>query len=1177
MLTTHRLGLGLAGLLTLLLPLAAGADTPRYTHKVRDVKVVQTDLTKNQATKGKGTESKPDKTITADKYLQVEAAIQGDLDALIAVYAKALKSMPAGDGRRLDIAYRLAEAYAQKYRHHHSLSMEALNKRENSTKKVDKDKFDKEHKAQEAQKQSYLKNAISAYKAVVEDPDAKKLPKIDEVIFYYAFTLQQAGYADAAREVFKRLLKDHQGSRFVPDAYNAFADWYFENRDLPNAEAFYNKVMQFKQSPLYDYATWKRGWVYFNQARWEDAMKAFAATVLQTDGKKDKEVVHRAAKKDYVRAYSESTKKVELAPNEFKKLDPTDEGQFKLVAALADFYMEAGKSDKAIWTYHYMMKLKPKHAEICDWELNIVRATMMAGTPEDKVKELSNLVNLYTFLKGLKGKEAPPSGNLQDCHDNAAGITAELAMLWHAEGMKTLNQKTLDLAGMLYSVYLENFPDAENAPDIQYNVAELRWRAAELEKNEKEQPKRWEAAANEYCKVVDLKGVKPELVKEAALVCVLAWKNALAVDPTTDTPPPNNSKEVPKPQDIPVNEAKMMAAFDVYLKNVKDEKDEERTQILFFKCRIYWKRQHFAEAVPLCEEILTKTPDHAYAKFAMTVLLDSLNWLQREEDMLKWVARLLKDKKFIATHGSTQAYLAGLQLQGKRKLAESLEKKQNKFRECGDAYLEIFDGYPQADARDELLFNAAVCYERAKFIGRAVSARKRLIDEFPKSNLSKRALYMLGANYAQIAKYEEAATYYEQFATQYGGEKEAKDALNDAVFLRKGLGQDQAAIKNTEQYVKTFRNKDEKIAALANFSLITIFEKNKAWDQAITHLETYVNQWNKKGGLDRLIIAHAKAGELYWKYKSCATPLPDGSCVKVTRSRALKTDKRKQKGNTVQTQCGPDSKNKLTVIARGPQMSAKAKAHFKRAIDLWANGGAAANIAGKDEAEKNAKIAEVIYWVAAAQFYQGEALYEQFLTLEFPTKLDFNPDKPKVALASKARLEKWLAAKNAGVLNARKVFVPIVDWARQGGVNVSAAHWAIASAARMGQVYQNFSDALFTAEIPKELRSDQDSVDYFCDEMVNVADPLENESINAFGFCLEQTQKIGWFNEWSKLCEGELAQIRPIDFPAASELRAPSDKVPLTLDIQGFIDEIDDAAPAPATTAGGPAPAAKNP
>ena len=50
------------------------------------------------------------------------------------------------------------------------------------------------------------------------------------------------------------------------------------------------------------------------------------------------------------------------------------------------------------------------------------------------------------------------------------------------------------------------------------------------------------------------------------------------------------------------------------------------------------------------------------------------------------------------------------------------------------------------------------------------------------------------------------------------------------------------------------------------------------------------------------------------------------------------------------------------------------------------------------------------------------------------------------------------------------------------------------------------------------------------------------KSLEAFGACLSKSTELGWFSEWSKLCEHELGQIKPEEFPTAAELHGDPDQ-----------------------------------
>src|SRR5262249_11162644 len=145
----------------------------------------------------------------------------------------------------------------------------------------------------------------------------------------------------------------------------------------------------------------------------------------------------------------------------------------------------------------------------------------------------------------------------------------------------------------------------------QVNYAELLWNLAVMEKDPKKQGTRWEATANEHCKIAELPKVDAAQQKDSAYACVLAFKNRYAVDPNTEIDDKNDNPDVvPPPEPIPDNEQQMMKAFERYLTLVKDEKDQERILINYYIGRMYWKHKHFEEAIKNMSEIVTKHPEH---------------------------------------------------------------------------------------------------------------------------------------------------------------------------------------------------------------------------------------------------------------------------------------------------------------------------------------------------------------------------------------------------------------------------------------------------------------------------------------------------------------------------------------------------------------------------------------
>jgi hypothetical protein len=73
-----------------------------------------------------------------------------------------------------------------------------------------------------------------------------------------------------------------------------------------------------------------------------------------------------------------------------------------------------------------------------------------------------------------------------------------------------------------------------------------------------------------------------------------------------------------------------------------------------------------------------------------------------------------------------------------------------------------------------------------------------------------------------------------------------------------------------------------------------------------------------------------------------------------------------------------------------------------------------------------------------------------------------------------------------------------------------------------------------------------EKVEAFCDQMTTVAEPLEAKSLEAYGVCLSKSTELGWFSDWSKMCERELGQIKPEEYPTASEITSdPTNVAPV--------------------------------
>jgi hypothetical protein len=159
-----------------------------------------------------------------------------------------------------------------------------------------------------------------------------------------------------------------------------------------------------------------------------------------------------------------------------------------------------------------------------------------------------------------------------------------------------------------------------------------------------------------------------------------------------------------------------------------------------------------------------------------------------------------------------------------RKAAEQLEREGKASKDpaklvaCGNAYLDLYNRFPDPDG-DEPLYNAGVCFSEGKSVGAALLAFDRLIRSYPRSKIASRALARTAMLYADITQFDRAADRLEEYALKYAGEKDAYDAMSDAIYFRRALGDRAKTIEDTKYFVKTFGAKKPAEAAQAMLSL----------------------------------------------------------------------------------------------------------------------------------------------------------------------------------------------------------------------------------------------------------------------------------------------------------------------------------------------------------------------
>ena len=1082
---------------------------------------------------------------------QIRARAWGLLQKEVQVLERLVQNTPKNEPRRPEILLRQAETQFEMQQVLNAKARsydESIYKARQQKNAAQVQKLSAEQKQAEQELTKTRKETIRTYAMLVQDHP--KFPRMDEVLFSLAFGLEELKQFDQARQVYHRLIKGYPQSPFIPHAYLSFAEYYFSKGEMKPALQFYDKVIEYPEdkNPVYGYALYKAAWAYYNVDDFKKSLQKFVEVIehvkRRPDARDGKNLI-RQSRRELVLPYS-MVGTPQKALQFFRRYADDNKQAMEMLESLAEVYYDTGKWANTIAVYHMLMSENPGSDKLCYWQSRVTNAVISSKPKAEQVSEVERLVDVYekTQKKG-GGKEARLL-----CKQETASVLVWLATTWHREAVGsdsqpgTNDKSTMRLAARLYELVVQKFPDLEKIQfptldkrdwptqyKLAYYHAELLWKLGD-----------WTRCGPAFDKVVEL-NPRGEFTSDAAYAAVLCYNNLyqqqyqqkerqLRGGPMADAEDtggkkgkkgkgetkPAEAQNFESREFTPVEKG-MLNAFQRYVCFVS--KSEELPTIKYRRARIYYEANRFDEAAVLFKDIAWNHKDSELAVYAANLYLDSLNVLGtrlakprpqcigeiKEAMEPLWGSYCNTQQQYEANRDLCKV-VEQLRCDVLRKEAEVYEKT-NQYKKAASTYVKLFRRFRECGRLDEVLFNAAIDFEAARLLGRAIQVRKVLIQRFPDSPLAKKAVYLVGANFHALAYYEQAADYYEQFAAKFPGEDGAKcsdkekqtktcpvaqEALMNATFFRIGLGQSDKAIEDARLYEKNYRKRFPMETAQVVFSIGSIYERQKNWSKVVDHYRDFLKTYRKLALPNQIIKANVEIAKAYWV-----------------------RDDRKH-----------------------------AREYFDTAIKAW-KGGAEQAIqrSGLEGGKKALALYEAKDAASEAMFHLAEYSYNAFKAIKFPV---YRQGK------SLAKVNIW----------AQKEFKPWVDRKRkalevaEGEYNKIAGleipQWQIASAARVGEMYRSFVDEFRDAPIPSEIESDPELFDIYVGALDEQSEPFQKQAVQKFEFCIITSTKVRWFNQWSRQCETELNRLNPREYPVAAELRGQANSVHRTLGRPGVAD-----------------------
>jgi tetratricopeptide (TPR) repeat protein len=267
-------------------------------------------------------------------------------------------------------------------------------------------------------------------------------------------------------------------------------------------------------------------------------------------------------------------------------------------------------------------------------------------------------------------------------------------------------------------------------------AAERAWNAAERERDPARAAVAWQLAAIAFDRAAAVsRGAQGT---EAAYSAVLAWKNA-----TREAP---NGAVRATSRDLAEAEQGLVHAIGRYLGRATSADDS--AELRFVRASVFRRHGRTDEALPDLMAIVTDHPETDVAEFSANLLLDTLNVQRDFEALAEWIERMHTSPKLLAKRPALTETVGILHVQVLRKRTEKLEAAGRAgdpaaYLQAGRSYLDLFTAHPDQRG-DELLFNAAVCFEQGGALADARKIFREVIAKFPKSRVTAFARARLG-------------------------------------------------------------------------------------------------------------------------------------------------------------------------------------------------------------------------------------------------------------------------------------------------------------------------------------------------------------------------------------------------------------------------------------------------
>lgn len=621
------------------------------------------------------------------------------------------------------------------------------------------------------------KEAIAIYKKLLKKyPDYERN---DQVLYQLARAYGIRGQQNQAMNTLDRIIKEYPYTPLIDEVQFRRGEVLFVRKQYRSSEHAYGIVVKAgRRSRFYDQALYKHGWSLFKQSRYEEGLDSFIKLIdsKAAGGRAAVEnfsTIDRQRFNDTLRVTSFSFSYLggsDAVDKYFQKRGrrPYEDMIFEDLGA---HYLVKRRYADAAKTYSAFVERNPLHQQAPVFQIRVIDVYKKGGFPKLVIEAKVEYARIYAldsnFWKNHDINRSPEA--LAFIKQNLI----DLASHYHALSQKRRDPDDYKEAIVWYRKFLKSFPQDEQAPKMNFLLAELLF-----------DNRGFAAAAVEYEKTA-YQYPKHEKSGEAGYVAVLAHRA--------------NGKQAKKEEKAAITSRAIISSIrfaDTYPQN------KQAAGVLNQAAVDMFQRNEFEQSQKMAQRVINQYPqtDRKTLRSAWTVVahssFDLADYSQSEKAYQEALSRLSKrsdDRQVLTERLAATVYKQGEALQ-----------KSGQLRAAVDNYLRVGQLAPNSKIRMAADYDAGAVLIKLKDWNQATHVFESYRKRYPRNPHQADVTEKLAVAYENNHQWQLAANEFDRIRVATKDPKLRREATYRVAELSERANNNRAAITAYQRYIKVY-------------------------------------------------------------------------------------------------------------------------------------------------------------------------------------------------------------------------------------------------------------------------------------------------------------------------------------------------------------------------------------